>query len=115
MRDFVSLFGSQYQTIFGGGPSCAGGNGGSLGSSSGDCCSSSGGSSGTPQRRRSVSLGPFRRRIRSEFSLLDYFFHQPKHGRHTRYPNRKYPSACLEKQVRVLIGECQKQVRTAPR
>ncbi|XP_035896226.1 scavenger receptor class B member 1 [Anopheles stephensi] len=90
MRDFVSLFGSQYQTIFGGGPSCAGGNGGSLGSSSGDCCSSSGGSSGTPQRRRSVSLGPFRRRIRSEFSLLDYFFHQPKHGRHTRYPNRTF-------------------------
>uniref|UniRef100_A0A182TZ07 Uncharacterized protein n=1 Tax=Anopheles melas TaxID=34690 RepID=A0A182TZ07_9DIPT len=98
MRDFASLFGSQYQTIFGGSPSCAGGSlgGSSSGSSSsGDCCSSSGGggSSGTSQRRRSVSLGPFRRRIRSEFSLLDYFFHQPKHGRHTRYPNRKYAAA----------------------
>ncbi|XP_049535280.1 scavenger receptor class B member 1 [Anopheles darlingi] len=90
MRDFTSLFGSQYQSIFGGstGSSCASaecgggsGSGNSLGGTSG--C-------GTPQRRRSESLGPFRRRLRSEFSLLDYFFHQPKHGRHTRYPNRTF-------------------------
>uniref|UniRef100_A0A182Q5V0 Scavenger receptor class B n=1 Tax=Anopheles farauti TaxID=69004 RepID=A0A182Q5V0_9DIPT len=91
MRDIASLFGSQYQTIFGGpSPNGAGGSGSGLGGNNSDCCSPLAGGSSTPARRRSVSLGPFRRRIRSEFSLLDYFFHQPKHGRHTRYPNRTF-------------------------
>ncbi|XP_052866571.1 scavenger receptor class B member 1 [Anopheles cruzii] len=87
MRDFASIFGGQYQSIFGGASSGCGNAGIECGSSS----SSGGGGGGcTPQRRRSESLGPFRRRLRSELSLLDYFFHQPKHGRHTRYPNRTF-------------------------